>query len=47
MLPPSLVDEALFQSATVLDLVSRRVPLRFTPCCYEMLPWNKFGPAMT
>ena len=47
MLHPALVDEALLQSAIVLALVGQRVALRFTPCCYELLRWSKFGPALT
>ena len=47
MLPPALVDEALLQSAMVLVFVCHRVPLRFTPCFYEMLRWSKCAPAMT
>ncbi len=44
MIHPHLVDEALLQSAMVPALVCHRVALRFTPCCYEMLRWNKFDP---
>ena len=47
MVYPHLVDEALLQSAMVLALVCHRVPLRFTPCFYEMLRWSKCAPAMT
>ena len=47
MLPPALVDEALFQSAMVLlVLIYHRVSLRFTPCYYELLRWSKYGPAL-